>query len=156
MMPDELAVKLRENPDLLKVNVKVVYPTGGLHDDVEIQKAYDSQPPKKSHPHDALIQQIVELARLKGWRVMWVRPGRTTVKGKETYRTTWGADGKGFPDLLLARDYAPNGYGDHRILFWEIKCGHDRLRPEQAAWLELLGGRVIRETDWQFIKGALR
>jgi len=68
---------------------------------------------------------VVDLARLQGWRVAHFRPARTS-KG---WRTPVAADGKGWPDLVLVRE---------RVVYAEIKGDGDRLREEQAAWLQAL------------------
>ena len=44
-------------------------------------------------------RQVVDLARLRGWRVAHFRPART----ERGWRTPVEADGAGFPDLLLVR-----------------------------------------------------
>jgi hypothetical protein len=46
---------------------------------------------KRENKHDRFINQIVELAHLKGWKVAFSRPARVNVNGIETYRTAWGA-----------------------------------------------------------------
>lgn len=93
---------------------------------------------------------VVQTARLFGWRVCLVRPART-VHG---WRTPFGADGVGWPDLTMVR-------GD-RLLFAELKAAKGKLTPEQVAWLDVLanvGTTVVwRPSDWQsgVIENALR
>lgn len=72
-----------------------------------------------------LHRGVIETAQLLGWRVAHFRPARTA----HGWRTPVEADGKGFPDLVLVRD---------RVVFVELKCGRNRLSPEQDAWLEAL------------------
>lgn len=75
-------------------------------------------------------RDIVRLARTLGWRVAYFRPAQTS-KG---WRTAVGADGAGFPDLVLVRD---------RILYVELKNERGKLTVEQLEWraaIEVGGG----------------
>jgi hypothetical protein len=87
-----------------------------------------------------LQDNIVELAHLFGWRVLLVRPARTA----HGWRTPFGADGVGWPDLTLVR-------GD-QIVFAELKSTKGRVTDEQQAWLDALMhvGKVCvwRPVDW--------
>jgi hypothetical protein len=67
--------------------------------------------------------QIIDLARLFGWRVAHFRPAMT----KHGWRTAVSADGVGFPDLLLVRD--------NRLVVAELKAETGRLAADQEAWL---------------------
>jgi hypothetical protein len=89
---------------------------------------------------------VVDLARLKGWRVAHFRPAQTS-KG---WRTPVEADGKGFPDLVLARA--------GRVILLELKSARGRVSPEQGEWLKALGGSayVIRPADWNELQVILR
>lgn len=78
---------------------------------------------------------IVAAARLLGWRVAHYRPARTA----HGWRTPVSYDGRGLPDLLLARD---------RIVFAEIKVGRNRLSPEQTTWLEVLREAGVEAHVW--------
>jgi hypothetical protein len=99
-----------------------------------------------------LLEAVVELAHLRGWRVAHFRPART----EKGWRTAVSADGKGFPDLVLART--------GEILFVELKSAKGRVSREQQEWLVRLDiGRstfagVWRPVDWTagVIDGALR
>jgi hypothetical protein len=87
-----------------------------------------------------LQKSIIPLARLKGWRIAHFPP----VKTDRGWRVPVGADGKGWPDLMLARD---------RVIAVEIKGDGDSLRPEQSEWLtafRLAGieAYVWRPRDW--------
>lgn len=70
-------------------------------------------------------EQVLELARLYGWRVAHFRPAQT----RHGWRTAVAADGAGWPDLVLVRD---------RVLYRECKVGGNRLSDEQEAWARAL------------------
>ena len=57
-----------------------------------------------------LQRQVLNLARLTGWRSAHFRPAQNQ-RGK--WRTAVSGDGAGFPDLVLARE--------DRLLFVELK-----------------------------------
>lgn len=77
-----------------------------------------------------LQKAVIETARLFGYRVAHFRPAQTS-KG---WRTPVAADGKGFPDLVLAHP------GQRRLIFAELKSDTGRLSGEQLEWLGVLGG----------------
>lgn len=81
-------------------------------------------------------RDVVQLARTLGWRVALFRPARTT-KG---WRTAVGADGAGWPDLMLVRD---------RLVAAELKVGRNRLTPEQADWIEWLTAAGVECHVWR-------
>jgi len=87
-----------------------------------------------------LLDSVVELAHLFGWRVAHFRPARTA----HGWRTPVAADGAGWPDLTLVR-------GD-RLIFAELKSRRGRLSDEQQAWLDVLGAvgevHVWRPEHW--------
>lgn len=91
---------------------------------------------------------IIDLAHLHGWTVAHFRPARTSDGG---WRTPVAADGKGFPDLVLARP------GSHP-LFIEVKTDTGRVRPEQTVWLRALDpySHVIRPSDFDRLQELLR
>ena len=80
--------------------------------------------------------QVLELARLSGWRCYHTFDSRRSAAG--------------FPDLCLVRRPL--------VLFIELKSETGRLRPEQAAWLAVLRGcegvevRLWRPGDWSEIE----
>lgn len=87
-----------------------------------------------------LAAAIIWHARKQGWTVAHF----PAIKTDFGWRTPVGADGKGWPDLVLVRD---------RVLFREVKGGLDKLRPDQEKWqsaLALAGGNVgvWRMKDW--------
>lgn len=96
-------------------------------------------------------RQVLEYARLRGWRAAHFRPAR--ISGGR-WRTPVAADGAGFPDLVLARG--------GRVIFAELKAEGGRLSAEQRAWLEALreaGGvevHVWRPKQWDEVEEVLR
>lgn len=74
----------------------------------------------------AFQKQVIQIAHLHGWRVahFTTAPTRTG-----TWSTPIGADGKGWPDLVLVRD---------RIVFAELKAEKGRIRPDQVVWARTL------------------
>jgi len=70
-------------------------------------------------------RDIISLARILGWKVAHFRPAQTS-KG---WRTAVGADGAGFPDLVLVRD---------RVVFVELKNEKGRMSLEQLRWQDAL------------------
>lgn len=70
-----------------------------------------------------LQKAIIDLGRQLGWRVAHFPPVQT----ERGWRVPVGADGKGWPDLVLVRD---------RVLVMEVKGDGDYLKPEQELWLD--------------------
>ena len=106
------------------------------------------------------LATVVEYAQLKGWRVAHFRPGMTSridKSGKPVWVTPVQADGKGFPDLVLARD--------GQLLFIEAKSEKGKLSKDQQKWFwELskvayssprVGGHLWRPSDWSNIETML-
>ena len=94
-------------------------------------------------------RQVLELAKVFGWRTMHQRPARTA-KG---WRTAVQGDGVGWPDLVLVRG--------GRLIFAELKVGNRGLTPMQAVWLDALdrvGADVYvwRPENWDLIERTLR
>ncbi len=80
---------------------------------------------------------VVQLARLLGWRVFYVRDSRGSPAG--------------WPDLTLCRD--------DRLHFRELKAG-GRLTDEQGAWGDVLtragcDWAVWEPSDWSQIEATL-
>jgi len=94
---------------------------------------------------DDLLEAVIQLARVLGWKTAHFRPART----EQGYRTAVQGDGKGFPDLVLVHP------GRAELLVVELKSETGRLTREQEAWLagfETVLGRwrvqIWRPHDW--------
>jgi hypothetical protein len=96
----------------------------------------------------AFQKQVIDLAHLYRWRVAHFRPARTTVRGKETWRTAVSADGQGFPDLVLARKGV--------VLFRELKTDDGKATQEQLTWLLAVNGVIWRPSMWSLIERELK
>ncbi len=80
---------------------------------------------------------MIAFAHLRGWAVGSFRCVRVQRKdGSVFFETPVGADGKGWPDLVLVRD---------NILFRELKSEKGRLDPDQQLWRDRL---IAAGMDW--------
>lgn len=91
---------------------------------------------------------VVDLAHFFGWRVAHFRTAQRADGG---YLTAVGADGAGWPDLVLVRE---------RVVFAEIKAARGRLSAAQIEWLDRLRAAeaeayVWRPVDWEAIRVIL-
>ena len=100
-------------------------------------------------------QQVIQLAKLRGWLVHHTRPARMKVQGVETYRTPI-AGHAGFPDLVLARR--------GRVIYAELKAQGGQLREDQIRWRDAMcpperqafcGWFLWRPSDWAQIERVL-
>mgnify|MGYP001570236054 FL=1 len=79
------------------------------------------------------LASIIELAQAHNWKVTHFRPGMTSRvdrSGKPIWVTPVQADGKGFPDLVLARD--------GQLLFVEAKSEKGKPSEDQLKWFREL------------------
>lgn len=76
--------------------------------------------------HEVFCEQLKDLGHLCGYRIARFRPAMT----EHGWRTPVAADGKGWPDMVFAKA--------ERLIFAEIKIPPDKLRPEQAEWMDVL------------------
>ena len=109
---------------------------------------------RKSPTEKAFTAQILAFAKLHGWRSAHFRPAET----KRGWRTAVSGDGKGFPDLVLARGAGGKG----RVLFVELKAERGKASDAQEVWATVLtsiGGTVEyyrwRPSDWKEIERVL-
>lgn len=100
---------------------------------------------------EAQLQGLVmDLARLRGWKVFHVNDSRRQLGG----HLVGDIDAKGFPDLLMLRG--------ERIVVAELKSTTGRLTPEQEDWLGRFSLTAAETyvwspaTEWERIEGALR
>ncbi len=80
------------------------------------------------------LRQVTELAAIRGWLYLHLRPART----QDSWRTPIsGPLGKGWVDLVMVRE------SDGRVIFCELKAEGNRLTPEQR---EI--ARLLYTLDW--------
>ena len=96
-------------------------------------------------------RQVLQLARINGWRSAHFRPAKTA----RGWRTPCQGDAKGFPDLVLVKPGRPG-----RLLFVELKRLGAWLTGEQKDWIHALedaGAQVFvwRPSDWPEIEKEL-
>ena len=93
-----------------------------------------------------LLEAVIELAELLGWRTMHQRPGLTQ---SGHWRTALQGSGKGWPDLVLVRD---------RVLYRELKSARGMLSMEQQDWvwaLKRAGADVDVWRPEQWVDGTI-
>lgn len=78
--------------------------------------------PAKQSESD-FCKQVIQLARLYGWKVAHFRPAMT----KHGWRTPVQGDGKGFPDCILVRN---------KVIVAELKSEKGKPSAEQVEWLD--------------------
>lgn len=101
-------------------------------------------------PETAFQQQVLALAKLRGWLTAHFRPG---MDRRGNWSTAVAGDGSGFPDTILIRGT--------RLVIAELKSESGRVAPEQRAWLDAwrqTGAEVFvwRPSDFPAIEEALR
>lgn len=94
-------------------------------------------------------KQVLEMARLFGWKVAHFHDSRRQVKPGVF---VGDKDAAGFPDLVLVRP--------PELLVLELKRELGKTTPEQDEWLALLGAcgveaRVVRPSDWDWLRVRL-
>ncbi len=100
---------------------------------------------------EQFLRQVIDLAHICGYAAAHFRAAMTT----HGWRTPVSADGRGFVDLVLAKEGCP-------VIFAECKRRLGKLTPEQEQWQELLksvpGIRyfVWRPDDLEAIASELR
>jgi hypothetical protein len=96
------------------------------------------------HLSEAQLQAAtIDLAHAYGWLVAHFRPAQTA-KG---WRTAVAADGRGFPDLVLAKQ--------GRVLFAELKASVGLLTDAQRKWLDELGPDAYLWTPKSWSDGSI-
>ena len=97
----------------------------------------------------AFMEQVTQLAEIRGWEWMHCRPGMTA----RSWRTPLsGTMAKGWPDLVLVRR--------ERLLAVELKRDGAKPTPEQTEVLGILSGAaetaVWTPLSWTEIERVLR
>lgn len=92
-----------------------------------------------------LQRRVLDLAAVRGWLRVHIRPARTA----DGWRTAYEGD-PGLPDVIMARD--------GQVLMAELKSASGRTTAGQRAWLAALGdhGRLWRPESWESIVEELR
>ncbi len=93
-------------------------------------------------------RQVIQLARLRGWRVAHFRPAMTA----HGWRTAVEGDGAGFPDLVLLKGKT--------MIVAELKMPGGRPTAAQKAWLAAFAAAGVaaylwRPRDWAEIERLL-
>ena len=95
-------------------------------------------------------KQLIDLLHLHGYKICEFRKARIMKGGVDSYRTPFGADGVGFPDLVVVHPVSGNAFA--------VECKSDtgKMRPEQYQWQEWLVTCGImhftwRPKDWDWI-----
>jgi hypothetical protein len=81
-------------------------------------------------------RDLIRLAQTLGWKCATFRAAQT----KHGWRTPVGADGKGWPDLLLVRD---------RVIAAEVKNEVGKPTDEQQEWLAWLEAAGVETYVWR-------
>lgn len=109
---------------------------------------------RRQRPEEAFQRQVIQLAKLLGWRVAHFRTvAIAKPDGSVRYATPVQADGAGFPDLILIKG--------RRLVVWELKIPPNTVTPEQIEWLlafRAAGAQagVMTPEDWPLIEETLR
>lgn len=83
---------------------------------------------------------VLDLARVHGWLVHHVRPGRTAGGG---WVTAIQGD-VGFPDLVLVHKTR------EQVIFAELKTQKGKMTAGQRTWLDALEG--VQAIPWVYVK----
>lgn len=85
-------------------------------------------------------EQVIQFAKLHGWRVAHFRKVRVQrANGSVYWETPVAADGKGFLDLELVKD---------RLVKAELKVGHNKMTIEQEGWINAYWNAGIEAYVW--------
>lgn len=83
------------------------------------------------------LEQVIDLARILGWRVAHFRPAFSS----RGWRTPVQGDGVGFPDLVLV--------GRGRVIAAELKRETGVASPEQLDWLTAFTDAGVPTFVWR-------
>jgi hypothetical protein len=89
----------------------------------------------------AFTKQVIDYARLRGWKVAHFRAVRVQRKNGSCYfETPVQGDGAGFPDLFMVRWL--------RCIAVELKIGKNPTTAEQRDWLTRMNSTGIETFVW--------
>jgi hypothetical protein len=103
---------------------------------------------------EMLQHAFVEYARYHGWKAAHCRRARVRIGGVETWRTPMGADGNGWPDLVLCHPVM----GIMVVAEVKTETGVRSVEQEQwADWLIACGVayRLWKPSDWPLVRREL-
>ncbi len=87
---------------------------------------------------DACLAAVIELAQWYGWRLIHIRPARTS----QGWRTPVQGDGVGFPDIFAIRRTTKQRFSA------EMKFGKNVASAEQTKWLSDMEACGIPAFTW--------
>lgn len=99
---------------------------------------------------DKFLKQILEYAKIRGWRSAHFRPG---MMANGRWITAGLGQTKGFPDIILVRS--------DRLIFAEVKTDAGEMSDTQLDWMESLSQTRLCEcylwtpSRWQRIQEIL-
>lgn len=111
--------------------------------------AFPTVPRKPTLDEKALTANVIDVARIFGWRVAHFRSVPVKRGPGVVWQTPVQGDGAGFPDLVLVRE---------EVLWIELKVGGNTLSQLQAEWLEALreaGEEAFVWTDSDWFAGVI-
>jgi len=114
------------SPDVVRAQPRIGNPLPRYAAALEIKKV-------RKHEEDDLINRLIEVGHLNGWVCAHFRPA---MMKDGSWRTAVSGDGKGFPDLVFARENDPSHFND--VLFVETKSETGKLTMDQTMWKMLL------------------
>jgi hypothetical protein len=143
---------LRENasPDFIAANPELF---GNRLATKSSSKCMESMPISGKSEAEFQKELIKKLQGI-GWLVCEFRKARVMKNRKDVYRTPFGADGEGFPDLVAVKP--------PQVLFIENKSENGTASPVQIRWLLALGKcpgvevHVLKPSDTEKINEILR
>jgi hypothetical protein len=96
----------------------------------------------KEWSEDDFQEHVISVAHSLGWTVAWFRRVRIQrPNGTVYYQLPVGADGAGWPDLVLSRGID--------LLFVELKRENGALEPAQKEWRDRLLAAQARWYCWK-------
>jgi hypothetical protein len=92
---------------------------------------------KPTTSESEFLDQVIQLARIRGWRSAHFRPAKT----RDGWRTAVSGDGAGWPDLFLIRGA--------EMLVAELKVGNRQLTGDQIIWLAAFRDAGVPAFEWR-------